>query len=62
MKALSCLTAAALAAGLVSSSLAAQSVDDYHPFLSDKFNIGIGIFYPKKSFKRQSSKHLRPIT
>jgi hypothetical protein len=51
MKALSCLTAVALAAGMFSSSLAAQSSDEYHPFLSDKFNIGIGIFYPQKSFK-----------
>ena len=28
----------------------AQDTGDYHPFLSDKFHIGIGIFAPKKSF------------
>ena len=27
----------------------AQSDDEYHPFLSDRFNIGIGLFYPQKS-------------
>ncbi|MCP4047482.1 MAG: hypothetical protein GY732_16010 [Gammaproteobacteria bacterium] len=28
------------------SPVAAQSADDYHPFLSDKFNLGIGVFWP----------------
>jgi len=47
----SSLTAAALATCLFSSPAGAQSDDDFHPLLSDKFNIGIGVFYPKKSFK-----------
>jgi hypothetical protein len=34
-----------------SSGLVAQSPDDYHPFLSDRFNLGVGLFYPAKSFK-----------
>jgi hypothetical protein len=30
----------------ISNSAFAQSADDYHPFLSDKFNLGIGAFWP----------------
>jgi hypothetical protein len=50
MKTLTYLTVFALAASLFSSSAVAQASDDYHPFLSDKFNIGIGMFFPKKDF------------
>ena len=28
----------------------AQTAGDYHPFLSDRFNIGVGIFFPRKNF------------
>lgn len=31
---------------LLSSPAAAQTADDYHPFLSDKFNLDIGLFWP----------------
>jgi len=40
-----------LAIVLVPEPASAQTADDYHPFLSDRFNIGVGIFYPTKSFK-----------
>ena len=29
----------------------AQTTDDFHPFLSDRFNITAGVFFPHKSFK-----------
>jgi hypothetical protein len=29
---------------LITSSAAAQTTEDYHPFLTDKFNIQLGIF------------------
>ena len=38
---------------LFSSSAIAQTEDDYHPFLSDKFNLGIGVFWPKVDFNLQ---------
>jgi hypothetical protein len=31
----------------LASPVAAQTADDYHPFLSDKFNLGIGLYWPK---------------
>lgn len=31
---------------LLAGSAAAQTADDYHPFLSDKFNLGVGAFWP----------------
>jgi hypothetical protein len=31
-------------------TVSAQETGDYHPFLTDKFNIGIGVFSPNKSF------------
>jgi len=31
----------------LASPVAAQTADDYHPFLSDTFNLGIGAFWPK---------------
>lgn len=34
-----------------SVSAAAQSDDDFHPFLSDRFNASIGGFWPTKSFR-----------
>jgi len=33
-----------------SSPVAAQPVGDYHPFLSNKFNLGIGVYFPDKDF------------
>ena len=30
----------------LASPVAAQTADDYHPFLSDKFNLGVGVFWP----------------
>ena len=35
---------------VVPASASAQETGDYHPFLSDKFHIGVGIFAPQKSF------------
>lgn len=32
---------------LLAGPAAAQTADDYHPFLSDKFNLGLGAFWPK---------------
>ena len=29
----------------------AQTADDYHPFLSDRFNLGVGVYFPRKSLK-----------
>ena len=31
---------------LLTGPAAAQTADDYHPFLSDKFNLGVGAFWP----------------
>ena len=36
---------------LFAVSAVAQSDDDFHPFLSDNFNVSIGGFWPNKSFK-----------
>jgi hypothetical protein len=39
------------AGSFVPGTASAQTANDYHPFLSDRFNIGLGIYYPKKRFK-----------
>ena len=37
---------------LVSGTLHAQNQDDdYHPILSDKFNLALGVYYPQKDLK-----------
>jgi len=36
---------------VVPASASAQETGDYHPFLSSKFEIGVGVFVPKKSFE-----------
>ena len=35
---------------LIPAAASAQETGDYHPFLSDKFHIGVGVFAPQKSF------------
>jgi hypothetical protein len=40
----------AMLAIMFSSSVAAQTEDDYHPFLSDKFNLDAGAFFPNISY------------
>ena len=35
---------------LLSNPVAAQTADDYHPFLSDKFNLEVGVFWPQIDF------------
>jgi len=47
MKALIRVTISAIFLVSLASPVAAQTADDYHPFLSDKFNLGIGLFWPK---------------
>ena len=49
-KALIYLTSITLVAALFSSPVAAQTGEDYHPFMTDKFNLGVGFFWPKKSY------------
>ena len=39
--------------GLFASPVLAQTEDDYHPFLSDKFNLSIGVYWPKINFNLQ---------
>ena len=34
----------------LSSPVLAQTADDYHPFLSDKFNLGVGAYWPSLDF------------
>ena len=36
---------------MVAAPLRAQSAEDYHPYLSDKFHLGIGFYFPDKGFK-----------
>lgn len=45
------LTLLVFLCGLIANTdmAVAQSGDEYHPFLSDRFNIGIGLYYPTKS-------------
>ena len=38
---------------VVPASASAQETGDYHPFLSSKFQFGVGVFAPKKSFEIQ---------
>ena len=47
------LTIAAFLLTLFSSPLAAQTAEDYHPFLTDKFNIQLGVFWPDKNYTIQ---------
>jgi hypothetical protein len=49
MKALIPLTAITLVAALFSNPVVAQTAKEYHPFLTDKFSLGVGLFYPKKN-------------
>ncbi len=35
---------------VLSSQATAQTADDYHPFLSDKFNLELGVFWPQIDF------------
>jgi len=35
---------------MLSNPVFAQTEDDYHPFLSDKFNIDVGLFWPKTNY------------
>ena len=42
-----------LVIAVVPASASAQETGDYHPFLSSKFQIGVGVFAPKKSFEIQ---------
>jgi len=50
MKSLIRLFLPALFASLFSNSIVAQTSDDFHPFLSDKFNLEVGIFFPQIDF------------
>lgn len=50
MNALNRLFLTAIFATLFSNPVAAQTADDYHPFLSDKFNLEAGVFVPQISF------------
>jgi hypothetical protein len=43
----------ALLSGVYAIPALAQTADDYHPFLSDRFNIGIGGYWPKIDFAIQ---------
>jgi hypothetical protein len=47
MKVLIRITILAIFLVSLASPVAAQTSEDYHPFLSDKFNLGIGLFWPK---------------
>ncbi len=47
------LIAIAIIYAVLTSSVAAQTSDDYHPFLSNKFNLAVGIFYPQINFTAQ---------
>ena len=54
MKALSIHLCALLLMAAFSGAVFAQKTNDstgYHPFLSDKFHLGLGGFWPEKSFK-----------
>jgi hypothetical protein len=45
------LAAIVFASILFSGSLMAQTAEDYHPFLSDRFNLSLGGFWAKKDLK-----------
>ena len=53
MKTFNRLFLLALFTTLFSNSAAAQTADDYHPFLSDRFNIELGVFWPQIDFTAQ---------
>ena len=40
-----------LTIALIPATVSAQDAGDYHPFLSNKFQIGVGVFSPQKSFE-----------
>jgi hypothetical protein len=42
----------------LSGPVAAQSADDYHPFMSDKFNLQVGVFWPQVDFTAQADGSL----
>jgi hypothetical protein len=50
MKVLTRMLITAVLFSAFSSIAMAQSSDDYHPFLSDKFHLGVGVFWPKINF------------
>jgi len=50
MKTLIHLSVIALFAALFSSPVTAQTAEDYHPFLTDTFNLQAGIFLPEKEY------------
>jgi len=54
MKTLIRLIAIALLMSLFSSPVVAQTADDYHPFLSDRFNLGVGVFWPAVDFSARA--------
>jgi hypothetical protein len=50
MKTLTRSLLVALLSVLFLNSATAQTADDYHPFLSDKFNLEVGVFLPQVDF------------
>ena len=50
MKTLSRLVVTALFLVMMSGTVGAQTADDYHPFLSDRFNLEVGAFWPQIDF------------
>ena len=53
MKTLNKLFLIAVVTTFFLNSAVAQTADDYHPFLSDKFNIELGVFWPQIDFTAQ---------
>lgn len=53
MKTLILLTATTLITAAFSGPAVAQTAEEYHPFLTDKFILGIGLFYPEKNITLQ---------
>ena len=53
MRVLAHLVMVTLALALITSSAVAQTAEEYHPFLTDKFNIQLGIFWPDKDYTVQ---------
>jgi hypothetical protein len=53
MKSLIKLVPLALVSSVLSNSVLAQSDEDFHPMLSTKFNIDIGVFWPQVDFNIQ---------
>ncbi len=50
MKAVNQLFLIAIFSALFSNPVAAQTPDDYHPFMSEKFNLEVGVFIPQIDF------------